>query len=798
MKCLPHGPLDAHILIVGEAPGTEEEMRGLPFVGPSGHELTRMLADAGIPREACFLTNVARHRPPHNDISEFFLDSKQTKPGPVILEGIEELRQEILSVRPNVVIAFGNTPLWALTGHRGIVSWRGSVLQSHNSFGPVKVIPTYHPAAILRQWDWRFIAVQDLRKVVTESKSPSIPRPQYNFTVRPTYATVVGVLENLTHLADQGSLRLAVDLETRGGHTACIGIAWSNLDALCVPLMCVERPAGYWTLDEEVLIVKLIRRVLTHPNVKVVGQNFLYDNQYNALQWGFAPPVYMDTMIAHHVCWPGLPKSLGFLSSMYCQHHEYWKDEGKLWDPTKIPEERLWLYNCTDAVKTFEVSNVLDSVIDKLKLREQFAFQMQVFHKVFKMMLRGVAVDLDLRNNLALELFGMISERHTQILRLAGRSFLGKKGGFSPKQLADYFYDLLRLPEQRNRKTGKRTCDGEALVELARREPIIRRLVYSINETRQLGTALSVVKTPLGVDKRLRCSYNVAGTDTFRFSSSEDAFGSGTNLQNVSIGRKSEETGLQLPNLRRLFRPDEGKMIGEVDLGKADLYVDAWESGDQQLKKVLKSGVDVHLANAKLIYKLSFPDSDLINPEAAAALKVEYYWKRHAAKEFVHATHKGGKARTVSAVIGETVHATERYQAAWFAAHPKILEWHRQVERQLMTRREVRNVFGYRIFFFGRVEELLGEAIAWLAQSTVALVINRGLVNLDTNCPEIEVLLQVHDSLTFQFPTHRYPAILHEIKPQLLIPIPYPDPLTIPVTFSVSEKSWGDVEETEI
>ena len=74
------GPLDAKIMVVGEAPGADEEIAGVPFVGTSGTELTKMLNEAGILRSECFLTNVCKYRPPENKIENFFLDKKRTKP----------------------------------------------------------------------------------------------------------------------------------------------------------------------------------------------------------------------------------------------------------------------------------------------------------------------------------------------------------------------------------------------------------------------------------------------------------------------------------------------------------------------------------------------------------------------------------------------------------------------------------------------------------------------------------------------------------------------------------------------
>jgi len=81
---------------------------------------------------------------------------------------------------------------------------------------------------------------------------------------------------------------------------------------------------------------------------------------------------------------------------------------------------------------------------------------------------------------------------------------------------------------------------------------------------------------------------------------------------------------------------------------------------------------------------------------------------------------------------------------------------------------------------------------------TVAIVTNKGLLNIHRNLPEAQLLLQVHDSLVLQVPTHKTPDIYHDVLEQMLIPVPYHDPLTIPVNIAASTKSWGDVEEVKL
>jgi DNA polymerase I-like protein with 3'-5' exonuclease and polymerase domains len=144
-----------------------------------------------------------------------------------------------------------------------------------------------------------------------------------------------------------------------------------------------------------------------------------------------------------------------------------------------------------------------------------------------------------------------------------------------------------------------------------------------------------------------------------------------------------------------------------------------------------------------------------------------------------------------------TTHQADLYQRRWFSIHPGIRDWHRRTEDSLTHRREVRNPFGYRRFFFERIDGLLPEALAWIPQSTVACVINRALLNLAVNVPQVELMLQVHDSLVGQYRTVYEKTVLPSVHENMLITIPYPDPLIIPCGIKTSRVSWGAVEEAK-
>lgn len=540
------GPMDARILIVGEAPGADEERLHAPFVGTSGQLLDRMLAEAGIARSDCRITNVCRERPPGNRIELWMPPTKKgqhessmagwpTVRGrvvhPHIARGLALLEAEIEAIQPRLIIALGNTALWAVANLDSVSKWRGSTLETKYGL----CIPTLHPASVLRQWATRPIVVQDLRRAAScLQRYPH--KPQWNFCIRPSLSQVRETLDRLYQQAEEHpDLKLAVDIETRAGHIACLGIAWSDHDAICIPLLCVERPEGYWNSDEEVEIVWLLYRLLTHRNVLCVGQNFIYDAQYILRHWHFYPKRVRDTMTAQHTCFPGMPKSLDHIASMYCDYYVYWKDDGKEWDKHGDDnEDQYWRYNCEDCIRTYECDEVLQGVVDKMGLRGPHDFQQSLFGPVLRTMARGVRVDTERRKAMLHDLKSHATQLEREVTEMVGYPLNPK----SPKQMQHFFYKEMGCAPIINRKTKSPSCDDEALSKIAERTPYLAPIIARIAEFRSCETLASnaLKASAIGYDGRIHCSYNINGTITFRFSSSTDAFGSGMNLQNITSG----------------------------------------------------------------------------------------------------------------------------------------------------------------------------------------------------------------------------------------------------------------------
>ncbi|HET7827018.1 MAG TPA: uracil-DNA glycosylase [Anaeromyxobacter sp.] len=152
----------AELMFVGEGPGADEDRQGEPFVGRAGQLLTKMIEAMGYRREDVYIANVVKCRPPEN-----------RNPEPDEMEACEPfLRRQIGAVRPKVIVALGKIAVQALLRETTAISrlrgrWFG--------YEGVKLMPTFHPAYLLRSPDEKKKAWEDLQLVMKEL-GKSVPR----------------------------------------------------------------------------------------------------------------------------------------------------------------------------------------------------------------------------------------------------------------------------------------------------------------------------------------------------------------------------------------------------------------------------------------------------------------------------------------------------------------------------------------------------------------------------------------------------------------------------------------------
>ena len=143
------GNPDANLMIVGEAPGAQEDATGIPFVGASGKKLTRILHSAGIERDKIYIANVVKCRPPGN----------RTPVEKEILSCGRYLKLQVEIIKPEYILALGNVAMgFFLNVSGGITKLRGRIF----NYQGVKIFPTFHPSYLLKHPEAEEIFKKDI------------------------------------------------------------------------------------------------------------------------------------------------------------------------------------------------------------------------------------------------------------------------------------------------------------------------------------------------------------------------------------------------------------------------------------------------------------------------------------------------------------------------------------------------------------------------------------------------------------------------------------------------------------
>jgi uracil-DNA glycosylase len=330
------------IMLVGEAWGEAEAEARQPFIGKSGWLIKQLLSQVGIEYRDCAVTTVFNLRPPgSNDVINLCGAKPEGIKGmPALVKGkfaraeytpeLARLYGEINDENPNLIIALGATAAWALLGTSGIRAIRGAPIGTTSPASAAtgvslsrtfKVLPTYHPAAVLREWSLRPIVLADLDKARRQSQDPSIVRPSREIWVEPT-------LEDLQAYEQEYILparRLSIDIETKGDQITCIGFAPSISSAIVIPFWSkAQKDGNYWrTAAEEMRAWAYVKRwCKMKPSV---FQNGLYDIHRLWRTYGIACTLAdADTMLCHHALQPEMEKGLGFMGTVYTEEAS-WK-----------------------------------------------------------------------------------------------------------------------------------------------------------------------------------------------------------------------------------------------------------------------------------------------------------------------------------------------------------------------------------------------------------------------------------------------------------------------------------------
>jgi uracil-DNA glycosylase family 4 len=769
------GNLRSPVCVVGESPGADEDQLGVPFVGSSGKELDRMLEEAGFrnPNTECWFTNPFKVHPPDNDLD--MLESlgipKQTH--------IDAFFEELNETQPRIIIACGATPLSILCpqtaskrdGASKITQWRGSLLSSPLLKWPAYVVPVLHPAAILREWGERQIAVLCLARACEEAsflKQHGVlqPLPQRELITLPP----IQLLREFLHEAQNQKDSVSIDIETyrrKWPYTVAVAVS---------PLRAVSFSLWNYDLDDLIQVWRSLDTILqTH---RQIGQNYIGFDCHQLEAIGFSPSVELvdDTMVRHHTLWPEFEHKLQFQGFQYTRQ-PFWKTEGKEWNPREGLHS-LMHYNALDAAATYEIFNAQEADFDDRPYLRTFYndYAIKRARAFYRMDDRGVQMDAkklaELREWILKEMEKNCAE--TELLvgrpvvanscsdpdhkdqckcnlkRLAAERSCKQKDILnlaSPKQLLEEFEKRkIKIPLKRGSKgkPSRKSVDEIALRKVVLNYPN-EKLPFTILNTRELGKMKGTYVDAKLLNDVLYTSYVPTATVTGRSGSRVNSFGFGTNLQNLP---KHSELGLRYRDCI-VARP--GTIFVACDQkGAEDWIVQgliADIGGDFKGLNELRAGINRHKKLAGFLFA---------KPEASIdKAGIEYFL----GKKTRHAGQYGMQGPTMSDnLLKEGFNIPVPYcdylLQKLHQAEPSICGiYHKYVEDQLTKFRKLTNLLGReRIFFslrsFSDNSSTFREGYAQIPQSTVADNTGMAIVYLDEHGAAI--LKDDHDSATLE------------------------------------------------
>lgn len=776
----------ARIFLVGEAPGEYEDRVGLPFINDAGRTLDKILGAANLTRADCHIGNVARERPPGNKIDFFFQDKKMTIPKPILQGWIEELRKEIIELKPNIVVALGATALWALTGLRGISAFRGYVTESTLVQGQ-KVLPTYHPQKINYEWKLNFTAVMDMKKAVKESYSPEMPKDGRTLNAFPTKAEFIDYLKYLYYNHKEP---IALDIETTnpGCHIDIIGIAESPNHALSMQIMSGNK--ARFSLGDEIDILSWIARVVRDK--PVIMHNGLFDMTDLWYNNSILCNVQHDTLISGHICFPETPRSLAYLSSI-CLNVPAWKHTSQL-TPT--------LYNAADAANTYGVHKVLYDTMTKRGILDTYNFEISQIPVASFLQLRGLDVDTERQATMVEEANKSLNNMYTEF-----ENELGKKINLSSyKQMQSLLYVDLGLPIQYKRRKSKHetktiTTDAGALMKLERQSdnPILGKIL----RIKRLEKLLEFLEVNVSPEGKVHTSYNITGATMKRagkkivvddeeayksfgrWSSSKSiilTYGSG-NLQNIP------------DEARKIYKAPPGKVFLAGDYVQAEAVIVSYLISDEPMKQMFKLAYgttkqyrDVHNLD---IHKLTSARMNNIPVEQVTPKM------RKVGKTIRHAVSYSAGPKIVADKLGCSMAEGKTALQRFFDSCPQLRMWHQRIQYELSQTRTLANLFGRKhkfLEFWG--DELFRSAYSYIPQSTVGDLLNMAMVKFyDTYGSLVDIVLQLHDAFYVLSDENEVDANMSRMRECMLIPLRCnEEEFIIDVDFSVG-KYWGEMED---
>jgi uracil-DNA glycosylase family 4 len=714
------GPAHADVAFVGEAPGAWEAREGIPFIGPSGRLLTIVQKQYGIKRDEVFLSNACLCRPADG--------STPTKAA--IGACRPRLLNELEQSGASTVVALGNSAALAILGIEGVTKLRVGPGRTspYESLAGVRVIPTVHPAACLRQSDMFPSLVADVGKVVTDNVTWNPP----NIVVHDDPVDAISYLNGVRGREGALVVDIEVDIEkdTAFGHPNQYGL-------LCVGL--AESADEAHVIGEHACADDAVRDAMADAlgARQLVAHNGKFDlaGLYPVLG---ATTLFFDTMLASYVLdeRPGV-HGLKYLAVEFLGAPQYDLEIKKYVGPRDgygvIPRDKLYTYNGYDASCTYSLYELFRKRLDRQALRTLHDFLVDASNELMYLELNGLPVDRGYADTLADKYLASLDGIETEInhaLTEAGYVTINPR---SPMQVKAALLHWRISVDSTNEDTLKllrtKAKPGSNL------DLFLEALLRHRREAKLYGTYVKGIVKRL-YRGRVYSSYSLHGTTTGRLSSRNP------NLQNIP--RES--------SIKQLFVPGRPENVFvQADYSQAELRVVSFLAGDSYFRDILNDPT-------RDIFDELTPQ---LRPDLPPKEEVDYEeWKdiRVRIKAFVYGLNYGRKWFSIAQEYDMDPAVARAMTARFFETIPDIAEWQKDVKRRVYDGEDLITPFGRHRRFHLITEDnwdaIQNEALAFLPQSTSSDVCLRAMVRVRRDLRGSGAFIRniVHDSILVDCP----------------------------------------------
>lgn len=757
-----HGPMGPKLMILGEAPTSDDNNSGRHFSGTPGRELDRLLKDAGVRRDECWLSTVSKYSVPANlGKKKLPFHVRARDFGIDIDKQLEELRVEINDVNPNCILTLGATPLWALSGKTKIKQHRGSIMWGMGH----KFVPTYNPTHLMfHQADGeikgyfnRQVMIFDMKRAWEERLTQEMNLPQRVLHVANNSSDLYHFIERY-----KDCKKLSVDIEA-GGHCLpiCFGLAFNKNHGLTVPLWNRD---GISTIPDSDLatIWKLLTKLLWEK--QIIGQNFNYDRD-KIRRLGFViRRIYSDTLLKSFAINPELPKGLAFNTSLYTRE-PFYKDEGMYEGSIRD----LLLGCARDACVTYEINDAMDADLDELGVRkfyENFLMKLPDFYLEIEN--NGFNINQEKRQELIRKYIEWDERLGYEMFQIAG---IDVNVG-SPLQVHAILFDEWKLP----RRKGVGEEELTALLNLKNgiKNPQHRLWIEKCLERRRVKKTVSTYLFAIpDYDGRMRTTCFMC-LDTGRTSTGQQDPPIRPMVDLVGRGNKKDMkvmgTAFQVftkhgdigADVRGMYEPEPGEVLVQLDSSQAEARVVFNLATDEDALEAIDKH-DFHALTASWFFG---------GTEADYSKKVLGYESpiRFAGKTLRHAGHLGAGHRRAATELNTQARKykiditinemqAERALKIFHSKQPKIQKvFHQDVFNAIKETRRLTAPLpwgidaergGVRIFYERWGDDLFRQALAYIPQRAVTDNTKAAGIRIKRQFPSARIILEAHDALLF-------------------------------------------------